>query len=228
MSTGMVCAWCGVLREVSAFKFDAKRQRYRAACRICCNERARAKYAHDQEYRAKQLELAAERRARRVPLDQLSHAEAEAVRDRRRKAKRLGRLCARSGYKPVRLDAHVHEWRAEMARRERRLRPQLHDEHVRLAARNSAFWWHVKDKHRPSVAPLRRARRQAERDGLSDAYITRLFTGGRKSDPIAAGIPRALVDLKRAHMELRRYLKQHEGDDHEECNATSQRSGEGV
>lgn len=115
-----------------------------------------------------------------------------------------------------------------MERRECRLSPELHDAHVRLAARNKAFWWHVKDKHRPSVAPLRRARRQAERDGLSDAYITRLFTGGRKSDPSMAGIPLALVDLKRTHLELRRYLKQLEGDDHEERNATAQRSGEGV
>lgn len=130
--------------------------------------------------------------------------------------KRLGRVMALPGFKAVRHDAHVKAWKAQARSAKAACRlvgeRELHDAHVKAARANPRVVWHIWGKHKPNVRVLRVYRRKKEREQLTDAYITRLLTNSRKASPEAAGIPRSLVEVKRAHLMIVRYLKQVEGE----------------
>lgn len=210
-----VCSKCGQSKQLSAFKFEKSRGLYRSSCRACINLRQRDRYATDDDYR---LEVKARVRARNQQIKE-SPELAQAAREQRRKYKRLGRLCAKPGFKPARHDAHVKCWK--VWRKKQQARPVLHDAHVQLARSDQLRWWHLHVKHQPCVALGRQRRRRQARETLASSYLTLLMTNGRTSCPVSAGIPSALIELKRVHLRLVRYLNEQRGKANEDCNSTS-------
>lgn len=204
-----VCTRCHAAKPLSGFKFESDRQRYRTVCRLCFNERKRQRYAADEEFRAK----AVKRAAQSHQIQKATPEFLEKARVQRRAYKRLGRLCAKPGYEPVKHDGHVNAWKAvRRSSQAKPPRPELHDAHVREARSIARVWWHIRVKHLPRVAAARRERRKVARDGLADSYIVRLLTNSRTSCPVSAGIPMRLIELKRAHLRLVRHLNLEEGD----------------
>ena len=61
--------------------------------------------------------------------------------------------------------------------------------------------------HPGFAADLRKQRKEGV-DGISDAYIVRLLTRSKRSNAKNAGIPQALIDLKRVHLQLARHITQ--------------------
>ena len=89
------------------------------------------------------------------------------------------------------------------------MRAEFHDAHVRQWL--VLYPWRARDA-KPRTREKRIIRRAAAREELSDSYIVRLLTNSRKSCPKGAGIPLALVELKRVHLKLTRYLNQEDGE----------------
>lgn len=211
--SGKCCSRCGERKPLTRFKFDMSRQRFRTVCKDCANRQARQLYAADSCQREKINTRNAQYRKRRVSEVSLVQID----RERRRQYKRLGRICALPGYRPARHDAHVRCWRdwcktkdAEHREAKRLLLERLHDAHVKAAGRRIV--WLRRDA-KPQTREQRIRRRAAAREQLSDSYIVRLLTNSRKSCSEGAGIPPALIDLKRVHLKLKRYLNQDEGED---------------
>lgn len=200
------CSRCGLTKLLAAFKFEPSVQRYRTVCRECRNEAARRRYSTDEVARTKAQERAAEQQQRIKSTPELLLA----AREQRREYKRLGRICAKPGFKPAKHEAHVRCW-VEWSKQQLKP-PVLHDAHVSAAAADRARWWHLHVKHQPRVAIARQRRHQQARETLADSYLTKLLTNGRTSCPISAGIPQSLIELKRAHLRLVRHLNQQEGE----------------
>jgi len=211
--TAKVCNRCGDTKPLSMFAQHG-RGKFRAVCKSCINAAAVDRYARDSAYREQKK---AHARSIRKDIQNMEPAAVEAIRERRREYKRLGRLRGAPGYKPARHDAHVScwsDWRAskevEHQEAERRLLAQLHDAHVK-AAGPRVVW--LRQEARQETREGRIRRRAVAREQLSDSYIVRLLTNSRKSCPKGAGIPPALIELKRAHLKLKRYLNHEEGED---------------
>ena len=140
--------------------------------------------------------------------------KAEAIRAKRREYKRQGRICASPGFKPAHHDAHGKMWGRYLTTL------ALHDSHVRLffcqgSALHDAhvLCWNKRERTRikdgqASTRAARIKRRSAERMRLADNYIVTLLTGGRKAKAESAGVPVELIELKRAHLRLVRFLNE--------------------
>jgi hypothetical protein len=210
--TEQVCKICGELKAIAMFP---KRGggRYRTKCKACGRAAVNARYAGDAEFREKAKERS---RVNRPNLQTMQPEAAEAVRKKRAEYKRMGRIRGSPGFKPARHDAHVIAWRAWAAKgramlleAQRQHLADLHDAHVREA--RAILRWRARDA-KPSTREQRVHRRAAARERLSDSYIVRLLTNSRKSCTKGAGIPSALVELKRVHLKLTRYLNQQDGE----------------
>lgn len=199
--TEMVCSRCGEAKPLSSFRFEKNRARFRTVCNECRNASRRDRYANDESHRMK---AKAKSMARRQQI-KASPDMTQAAREKRREYKRLGRICAKPGYKAALHDQHVKCWAASNQP------PVLHDAHVQLAKADPLRWWHLYAKRQPGVSVGRRRRRAFARETLADSYMTLLLTNGRTSCPSSAGIPPALIELKRTHLVLVRYLNEQEG-----------------
>lgn len=211
--TAKVCNRCGMTRPVTMFARKGA-GKFRAVCKPCMNAAAADRYAADSAYREQQKARAL---AGRPDLRNMDPDAAEAIRERRREYKRLGRLSGALGYKPAHHDGHVKCWKVWRARmrdeaqaKRRRQLAQLHDAHVKAAL--PRIRQRLRDAD-PKTRERRTSRRAAAREQLSDSYIVRLLTDSRRSCPKGAGIPPALIELKRVHLKLRRYLNQEEGEE---------------
>lgn len=202
------CTRCGEAKNLTMFNRKGA-GKYSSACKHCISGAAAARYASDAGYRER---VRARTRRNTPDLQQMSAEDATAIRSIRAERKRMGRIMARPGYRPARHDAHVVLWKklikADLAvglAATRNTRAQLHDAHVK-AAKNRIHWLRAKVK--PQTRQMRLHRLATARQHLSDSYIPRLITDGLRSCPTGAGIPPALIDLKRMHLKLRRYLNQ--------------------
>jgi hypothetical protein len=210
--TERVCKVCGELKAIAMFSKKGC-GKYRTICKACANARAAERYASDPDYREK---AKARSQVNRPNLQLMQPEAAAAVRKMRAECNRLGRIRGAPGFKPARHDAHVAAWRLWLIQHrvairhaERQVRAEFHDAHVRQWL--VLYPWRARDA-KPRTREKRIIRRAAAREELSDSYIVRLLTNSRKSCPKGAGIPLALVELKRVHLKLTRYLNQEDGE----------------
>jgi uncharacterized protein YhdP len=210
--TERVCKVCGELKAIAMFSKRGS-GRYRANCKACGSAASAARYASDADFREKAKTRS---HVNRPNLQVMQPEAASAVRKMRAEYKRVARIRAAPGFKPTRHDAHVCAWRAwSMEQRaisleaQRKHMAELHDAHVKEA--RAVIRWRARDA-KPATREQRLRRRAAAREHLSNSYIVRLLTNSRKSCPKGAGIPLALIELKRVHLKLTRYLNQEDGD----------------
>jgi hypothetical protein len=140
------------------------------------------------------------------------------IQERRRELKR--RYRRKLGLKVKLHDAHVRRRREYLDEVERE---PLHDAHVALYqssavqcnAHVDVYWtpkvqWHVCKKHKPNVAPARRAKRKWHSEEITDQYIIRNLT--TENGLHKAEIPQQLIDLIRERLRLVRLIRDLKGN----------------
>lgn len=155
----------------------------------------------ERKRKSRERKAAAEGRAvrpwgrRHTPEEKREHKLLQKREYRKRDAESAGRE-----YRPKvgawRHDAHVKEWLALNQKQ------QLHDAHVRhlkYILRARARWAKANKAH---VREARIERRARDREAIDDKYLRRLSCVKKGETP------QALLDLKRAHLRLKRLIRQ--------------------
>jgi hypothetical protein len=176
------CSACGKHKRLEDFARNPSRvDGLRSNCRECANESSRARYAKDEAYRE------------RAKQNSRKHAKPYSTWDEKTKIKvnenkRIGRICAKPGYKAQKHDEHVIEWSAwkKRVRHER--------------------WLSRVPKSEEERAQKRRDRDNRKTELLTDHYIKRRL---KKNMPSLKGVslPKSLIDLERVRLMIVREIK---------------------